>query len=64
MEENRSLGMGCHMKKAEVRKLYSIIRSEISEYKLENKLLIRIPLGNILGGILFDSSGFSIRVKS
>jgi hypothetical protein len=47
------------MDKKAVRKLWSRINQSYPEYRLTNRLLVRIPLGSILSGVLFDSSAFS-----
>lgn len=47
------------MKKSAIRDLYDIIGVELTEYRLRQNLVIRVPIQNILCGILVESSDFS-----
>ncbi len=47
------------MDKKAVRNLWSLIDQQFPEYRLKNRLLVRLPVGSILGGVLFEPSAFA-----
>ena len=47
------------MDKKAVRNIWSRINQDFKDYRLKNRLLVRVPIGHILCGILFEPSAFS-----
>jgi len=47
------------MKKRDVRNIYDVIHLDLTDYGLKDRLLVRVPTGDVLCGVLFDSSAFS-----
>src|SRR5262245_24785188 len=47
------------MDKKAAGKLWGLLEQKFPDYRLKNRLVVRVPLGNILCGVLFESSAFS-----